>query len=407
MHFLMLSTKYPVEPGQSWMSSDLADALRARGHDLTVVLIDWNAAVGRATRTLVTATGVNVLDIAPRALTGRGLLAYRISKMLLSPRHALKEMKRLVDPKAFDAMIAFTPASTLAGPIRFAKLIATRVLFIFDFYPIYQREIGMIPSGPVYQVALRREEALYRSFTKLVCNLPSNMAYLRKNYRLRADQAITSNPLWSDISPVVTPPRNATRDQYGLPLDRPIAIFGGQITDGRGIELMLDAACLARETNSPLHFLFIGEGRLVDLVKAAATQGNVQHIGAVSRDTYLGIASSCDVGLVATVAGVSSFNFPTKTIDYLRVGLPVVAAVEPGSDYTDILTTHRVGSSADYSDPEAFFKAAEHLALDVTGRADMQDRARRCLDEVFNVELAADLVLDSVATTTADNISQR
>ena len=395
MHFLMLSTKYPVEPGQSWMSSDLADALRARGHDVTVVLIDWNATVGRATRTVVTATGVNVLDIAPRAITGKGLLAYRISKMLLSQRHALKEMKRLIAPGKFDAMIAFTPASTLAGPIRFAKKIGTRILFIFDFYPICQRELGMIPSGPVYQVALRREEALYRSFTKLVCNLPSNMSYLRKHYRVRAEQAITSNPLWSDISPVETPPRDATRREFSLPLDRPIAIFGGQITDGRGIELMLDAARFAREANSPLHFLFVGEGRLVGQVKAAVTQGNVQHIGAVSRDAYLGIASACDVGLAATVAGVSSFNFPTKTIDYLRVGLPVVAAVEPGSDFTDILTTYRVGNSADYSDPASFFAAAEHLALDAEGRVAMQDRARRCLDEVFNVERAVELVLES------------
>jgi hypothetical protein len=39
------------------------------------------------------------------------------------------------------------------------------------------------------------------------------------------------------------------------------------------------------------------------------------------------LISACDVGIVCTVAGVDS-SFPSKTIDYLRAGLPIVAAVE-------------------------------------------------------------------------------
>ena len=93
---------------------------------------------------------------------------------------------------------------------------------------------------------------------------------------------------------------------------------------------------------------------------------------------------------------MSSFNFPTKTIDYLRVGLPACSAVEPGNDYVDILTRWDVGAGVDFTDPLAFFRAAERLALDPDMRATIAEKARRCLDEFFDVQHTVDAVLGSI-----------
>jgi glycosyltransferase involved in cell wall biosynthesis len=395
MRFLFLTTIYPA-PGDSYMTGELAHELRGRGHKVEVLHLDWRAETGGAT-VVRDDGGVRVVDVAPRATTAFGTLAYRASKFLQTSRHAVAELARHFDLSGFDAVVAWTPALTVRGPLlRAIKAgIGARVLFVFDFFPIHHMEIGMVPKGPVFQVAKQLEEALMRRFTTIVCNLPGNISYLRRNYRLRTGQDVVSTPLWSEIGVPPRADRAVTRARLGLPADRPLALFGGQITDGRGVEQMLEAAADAERAGSDLGFLFIGNGRLAPLVQGeAAKRGNVFYLAGVPRDQYLAVVATCDVGLVATVPGVSSFSFPTKTIDYLRAGLPVVAAVEPGSDYLDVLRTYEVGEGVEFGDSTGFFRAAERLARK-RGPA-LADRTARCLDEVFHVRHTADAVLAAI-----------
>lgn len=395
MRFLFLTTIYPA-PGDSYMTGELAHELRSRGHHVDVLHIAWRGTQGAATVERED-FGVDVVDVAPRAVRGLGTLVERASKFVLTSRHATQELQRRFDLAQYDAAVAWTPALTVAGPLRkaLAAGIGARILFVFDFFPIHHREIGMVPPGPVYAVAKWLEERLMRRFTTIVCNLPGNVDYLRRNYRLRRGQDVVSTPLWSQTTPPELEARTAVRDRLGLPQERPLALFGGQIVEGRGIEQILDAAAEAEKAGSPLGFLFIGNGRMAQMVEAeAARRGNVFYRPGVPRDAYLSTVGACDVGLVATVPGVTSFSFPTKTIDYLRAGLPVVAAVEPGSDYLDILRDYEVGEGVAFGDAPGFFGAVERQAA---GRdAGLAERARRCLDEVFHVRHTADVVMAAV-----------
>ncbi len=113
----------------------------------------------------------------------------------------------------------------------------------------------------------------------------------------------------------------------------------------------------------------------------------------MSRDAYLRLLGACDVGMVATVPGVSSFSFPSKTLDYLRAGLPVVAAVEPGSDFSALLERHGVGRSVAFGDAAGFLAAAESLAA----AAATDVAAQACLEAVFHVRHTVAAVLDEAA----------
>lgn len=395
MRFLFLTTIYPA-PGDSYMTSELAHALRGRGHEVEVLHINWRAETGTATRERDD-NGVRVVDVAPRAFQRFGKVAYRISKFLRTSRHSANELSDRFELDTFDALVAWTPALTASGSLRRAQRagIAKRLLFVFDFFPIHHREIGTVPGGPIYIAAKRMEEALLRRFTTIICNLSANISYLRRNYRIAPDQRVVFTPLWSVIDTLAPPPAGEIRIRYGLPEGEPIAIFGGQMVEGRGIELMLDAACEAEKAGSALQFLFVGNGRLANLLaQAAKDRGNVHYLPAVPREEYGQLVVACDVGMVATVAGVSSFSFPTKTIDYLRGGLPVVAAVEDGSDYLEILTGHEVGEGVGLSDAKGYFEALERqvAAADVA----FAQRARKALKDVFDVRHTADLVVAEV-----------
>jgi glycosyltransferase involved in cell wall biosynthesis len=188
----------------------------------------------------------------------------------------------------------------------------------------------------------------------------------------------------------------AIRVHYWLPADAPIAVFGGQLVEGRGFEQMLGAAEVAQQSGSPLVFLFIGDGRLAPLIQERADrQSNILYLPPLPREVYLDLLSACDVGMVATVPGVTSYSIPSKTIDYLRAGLPVIAAVEHGNDYSAILQRYGVGTAVPFNDPHSFLREAERMAGDPRLRAAVREAAPICLDEIFDVRHAVATVLDA------------
>ena len=205
-------------------------------------------------------------------------------------------------------------------------------------------------------------------------------------------------PLWGEIAPPSARPKEVTRRDYGLPTDRKILVFGGQITQGRGVEEMLAVATLAQEARPDLAFLLIGEGRLVELVEEhiAAGGNNVMYRRRIPRTDYLSLIAACDFGIVCTVAGVESSSFPSKTIDYLRAGLPIVAAVEQDSDYREFLRRWNIGISIPAGDATALFAAVIRMADDLEMNANITRNARACLEEVFDVGPAVKRVLDAI-----------
>ncbi len=398
MRFLFLATKYSVATGDPYMTDELAGGLIERGHSVDVLHLDWDAPLGSATRVIEGRHGEKVVAVAPRALRRFGRLAFRASKFALSSRAAAAAMDDHLAGAAYDAVVAWAPALTVRAPLLRAIRRGTlhRILFVFDFFPMSHREAGMI-AGPVYSVAKWLEDSLYRRFTAFSTLLPSNMEYLIRHYPVTAAQTTLWTPIWADTRPPSLAPRDEVRARYDLPLDRPIAIFGGQLSEGRGIEQMLEAARLATHAGSATLYLFIGDGRLRPLIGAAAqAQGNVRLLPPVTRDAYLSLAGACDVGLVATVKEFTSFALPTKTIDYLRVGIPLVTAVEPGSDYPKLLQPYGVSENVVSGDAAAFQAAVERLVGDPAIRRNIASATRRCLDEVFDLRHAVDALLGAV-----------
>jgi glycosyltransferase involved in cell wall biosynthesis len=293
-------------------------------------------------------------------------------------------------------MVAWTPVLSVGAPLRQAVRcgVRHRLLIIFDFFPMCHREAGMIRSRLVYSIAKRLEDRLYRLFTGFIANLPGNVDYLRRHYPVPPGARVLCSPIWADATMPAPGLRDEVRRRYSLPLDRPIAIFGGQFSEGRGIDQMIGAARIAEQAGAPTLYLFVGDGRLRPMIEAAVARcANVRIAPPVARADYLSLVGACDVGMVATVRAFTSWAFPSKTIDYLRAGIPVVTAVEPGSDYPALLEPYGVSENVECGDAAALQAAVEKLAASPRPRAEMRESARRCLDEIFDVRHAVNAVL--------------
>jgi glycosyltransferase involved in cell wall biosynthesis len=383
--FLLICMRYPIARGDSYLTTELAEALIAAGHEVEVLHLDWDASGSGPAHAVI--DGVRVVRCPAPSITGLGSLVAHASKFALSGRAAARAARWSFDLTRFDVAIAWMPATAIAPLVPMLKQagIAQRLLFVWDFFPDHHREIGRIPGGLAYRIARRWEQRLLEHFTAIVCTLPRNAAYLRRHFRLRDGQRVLVTPIWSVTAPLPRVDRDAVRRRYGLPLDWPIAVFGGQLAEGRGIEQMLDAA-----EGSAALFLFVGDGRRAGMVRArAAASSTIAHLPPLGREAYLELLGACDVGMVATVAGVTSYSIPSKTTDYLRAGLPVVAALEPGNELAELLERFGVGSAVALGDASAFRREVERWAAHGTVRA----AATRLLGEVFDVRHAVATVL--------------
>jgi glycosyltransferase involved in cell wall biosynthesis len=396
LRFLMVCMQYPTAPGQSYMTTELAEALVAAGHEIEVLLLEWHGEAATATVEMTTPAGVRVVRCASREIIGFGRTVRGASKFLLSGRDAAQVARRHFDLARFDAMISWMPSVSIAPLVARARRagIRHRLLFIWDFFPDHHRQIGRIPGGLPYRIARWWEQKLLAHFTAILCTLPGNADYLRRHYRVSPAQRVSVTPIWSDTSPLPAVDRDVLRGKHGIPIGPPIAVFGGQLVEGRGFGQMLGAAEAGLVAGSPLLYLFVGDGRMAPMLRErAARQPNIRVLPALSRADYLELLGACDVGMAVTVPGVTSFSIPTKTIDYLRAGLPVIAAVEEGNDLVAILNRYGVGRAVPFDEPGIFQQAAEKLATDPAIRAAVRAAAPRCLDAVFDVRHAVAAVI--------------
>ncbi|HWI86378.1 MAG TPA: glycosyltransferase, partial [Sphingomonas sp.] len=334
---LMLCNNFRKDAASPYLTNTLADALAAAGARVHVGVVDWQAPPGTPPELMTMPSGVEALFVAPRAIRGLGRFVADASKWLGASAFMVRGLARAFGERRIDLMISFSPLVTTGFPILWAKrrFGCRGVAYITDFFPLHQQAAKQINGRIPVAIGLAIENMLLRRFETIACMSPAGVSYLRRHYRIRADQSTPVLRLWGDTDPLPPVDRGATRARFGLPDDRPIILFGGQISEGRGIEDILVMARLARQRRPDLLFFLLGEGRLEPLVHAYIEGGGDNAIlhPAVTRDAYLEIASACDVGLVATVPNTGVPTFPSKTIDYLRAGIPIAASIETTTDY--------------------------------------------------------------------------
>ena len=70
-----------------------------------------------------------------------------------------------------------------------------------------------------------------------------------------------------------------------------------------------------------------------------------------------GSSARCDLGLVTQSYEGTEFNLPSKLMNYMGQGLPVIAAVNPASEAARLVREAGAGWVADSSRPELLPKA--------------------------------------------------
>ena len=395
---LILCTTFGLEQSSKGLVRELADALSDCGAKVQVCLIDWTGPVGASPRFETLPNGIEVLSVAPWMISGLGEFVANASKWVGSSFFAVGALQRYFGDRQIDLLLDFSPLVVTAWPIKWAKrhFRCRGYAYLTDFFPFHQSGAGQDIGGKLgFRAGLAIETHLLRHFETVACMSPAGIDYVKRHYALRREQEVYLLRLWGDTRLPAPQDRSELRLSHRLPADRPIILFGGQIAEGRGIEELLAVARQAKMVRPDLVFLFMGKGRLEPLVQARIHAGldNVILKSPVSRDEYLALVTACDIGVVATVADTGVPSFPSKTIDYLRAGIPIVASVESTTDYSVFVEENGFGVATTAGDPDAFLAALLRVVDDPETRKVMSERGRAALIRHFDVAGAARTLL--------------
>ncbi len=168
--------------------------------------------------------------------------------------------------------------------------------------------------------------------------------------------------------------RHAIRERFGLPTDRCIALYAGNIGAKQGLDLILEAAKLQiRNDSRPqhelasdhcrLHFVICGHGAAhADLVQAAEGVSNIQFLPIQPSERFNELMNAADIHLLPQRADAADLVMPSKLTGMLATGRPVVACAAEGTQIASVVSNF--GSVVDPGDALAFHREISLLAED-------------------------------------------
>jgi glycosyltransferase involved in cell wall biosynthesis len=395
---LLITSWFPADVGRRSLFNELADALAATGAIVDVIAVDWRE-VDRRRVSTETHSGErqNIYRFNPLEIVTLGRTVGLAVKWLGTSIKASLTTFKLIRRNHYDVIVSHAPSAVWAPILVCSAFSSTKKYLIqWDFTPYHQRAIGMMSRKITFNILLILENFLIRKFDTVGCMSTLNVDFLKRNYKLKNNQAVEILPIWGEANFQKRSTKLEARRRFNLPFKCTIAVFGGTLSKGRGTEDIIEAAKIAEQRGSNVLFLIVGSGPIEHEVKAAS-QGltKVQVMDALPRKIYQELLGGCDCGIIATERDSGMPTFPSKTMDYFRAGIAIVASVEDTTDYGEFLERERAGLHVPAGDQKALLDAVENIGKDKKLNALCVKNGKRLMTDYFNVNNISHRLLET------------
>jgi hypothetical protein len=219
----------------------------------------------------------------------------------------------------------------------------------------------------LYKYFRKKEKNLYALSDYIGCMSPANVKYvLKHNPEVNPDRvevAPNSVELNDDASRYYNVTRREVRQKYGLPIDRPIFIYGGNLGKPQGIPFLIK--CLeANADRSDCHFVVVGNGTeraKLDSWYNSRNPKSVTLLSALPKDDYDMLARSCDIGLIFLDYRFTIPNYPSRLLPYLENKMPIIAVTDPNCDTGSIAEQYGYGYWCPSNDVNTFTHSVDKM----------------------------------------------
>ena len=355
------------------ISLDLLRQFRLHGHNVYVVCSadrksekDTILSVEDGCKVLRVRIGNNKAGLIEKGLT-----------TFFLPRHYIRAIKDYFSDVHFDLVLYPTPPVTHVKTVAFIKKRdhARSYLLLRDIFPQNAVDIGIMSKsglkGIIYRYFRRVEKKLYDISDRIGCMSQANMKYLLDHNPGLDPNKIEIFPNSIEIVDVTISDaeKTAIREKYGIPSDKTVFVYGGNLGKPQGVPFILE--CLDRLRNEKnAFFLIVGNGTEFGKIKAFMdnnNSGNMLLLNRLPKEDYDRMIPACDVGLIFLDHRFTIPNFPSRLLAYMQAGLPVLAATDPNTDIGEVITEGGFGWWCESNDVSAFCELVKKAcALDLT-----------------------------------------
>lgn len=392
-----MTTKYPADAASPWLTNELAYSLKKAGKDVTVVALSWMK--DDPPSSCAMENGIKVIRIKLPDLFYKRFFVMTALKILAFPLFVRMHVIRHLD--ACDLLIGNTPCVTIFGLTRFfrKRFSAKNFLVLWDFFPYYLQDLGVVRNKATFSILRRLERIMYESFDKIGCMTNKNIQFLLENYDYRSPEKVIRLPIWATIKDRPVIDKLEVKNKHGLPTDKTIAVYGGAMSIVQDLTNLLNLADRVRNLN--VCFVLIGNGTEREaLIQEATRRGldNVIFLASVSRAEYEELLGACDVGLIFLSHKLSVPSFPSKSLDYFKLSLPILAGLDPFTDFGPTLTNvARAGFYAQADRTDELAGMLKRLVDDSDLRAQLGQSGRMYYEVEFDVDRVRDTILSEIS----------
>ena len=262
-------------------------------------------------------------------------------------------------------------------------LIPKTYLLLKDIFPQNAVDLGMMRKtgfkALLYRYFRRKEKKLYAVSDRIGCMSQANVDYvLTQNPEIASDRVeVCPNSMETQAFSLTDDERNAMRAKYGIPLDKTVFVYGGNLGKPQGIPFVIE--CLkTQERNERAFFLIVGDGteygKLASYISETKPQ-NVKLMQRLDRDDYDRMIAACDVGMIFLDHRFTIPNFPSRLLGYMQAGLPVLACTDPNTDLGQVIAEGGFGWWRESNDAKQFDSCVAEIL-----ESDLEPMKQRGLD---------------------------
>lgn len=398
MNILFLTTGRMDNIEQHAIYPDLLRCFRDNGHAVYTVS-SYEKRSGKETE-LIEDRGAHMLHVKIGNLTKTNLFEKGISTILIEQQYK-KAIIKYFPEIHFDLVMYSTPPITLAKVIEFVKKRdnATTYLLLKDIFPQNAVDIGIMRKsgikGILYKYFRLKEKKLYALSNYIGCMSQANVDYVMEhNPEVKPEiMEVCPNSVEIVDMRVNTIIRDEMRQKYGIPLDKKVFVYGGNLGKPQGIPFLIK--CLKSQMkNTDVYFLIVGDGTEFGKLEHFFNEQkpvNMKLMKRLPKEDYDRMVAACDVGMIFLDHRFTIPNFPSRLLSYMQAGIPVLAVTDPSTDIGKVIVDGGFGWWCESNDARSFDeKIQEACKCDLI---DMGTKGFQYLEEHYSAEKGYEIII--------------
>lgn len=336
---------------------------------------------------------VNTGKIQKTSLLRKGI------NTLLLDKKIQKVIKKELSHNEVQLIIYTTPPITLVKTISYLKKQkgARTYLLLKDIFPQNCVDLGILHTRGlksfVYKHFRKIEVKLYKLSDYIGCMSEANVNYIINHNSFIDLSKVEICPNSIDISFLcesqkVSSDLNAC---FLIPNNKKLLVYGGNLGKPQGIDYLIK--CIERSQHlNDVHFVVVGDGTEFNkLLNFSKTVKNFTLIKRLNNKEYRELLAECDIGLLFLDNRFTIPNYPSRLLDYMSCGLPIIACTDRCTDIKKTIEEGNFGCWCESKNPDDFLDCLEKI--EKLDKKTIKENERNYLIKNFSSKITYEIII--------------